>query len=110
MATPLIIKGQETGVKNLGEEFFATDISPGVIEGKSSNLIVEVVISLGVSPIYEITFNSGATWSEFIPALAVNILGRAEVTTQFGDLINFRNVTGGAITLRRFLVVSTPSA
>jgi hypothetical protein len=108
MATALYIKGQETGAKLADEEFFASDVVTGNIVGRGLDLIVEIMITVGVTPDIEITYDGGATWAVLIPTLALNTITRVRTIGIGTDLVNFRSSAN--CTLNRFLVIGDPDA
>ena len=100
MASAYYNKGVETGAKSQNDEWFATDIDPGIRAGKMIELTLQ--ISFSVTPvIVEVTLDGGATWSELNTGVLIPI-GKLHSFSMFvknNDQINFRTPTVSGTTL-----------
>ncbi len=74
------------------------------------DLVVEINITAGTTPNIEISYDSGATWTLLISALALNTITRIRTLATGTDLVNFRTPTVGGLTLGRFLVIGATNA
>lgn len=105
MATELYLKGSESGAKAQFAEIFAEDIVTGSRPGKALDLIVEVSTIAGVAPDIDITFDSGATWVPFLPAVKIDTIVRQVTGGADTDLINFRISSVAGANFGRFTVI-----
>ncbi len=101
----LALKDSATGAQAADAEFLGTDVA---LARRSSaiDLLIEINITAGTTPNIEISYDSGATWTVLIAALALNTLTRIRTAMITGDAINFRTPTVGGLTLARFVVIT----
>ena len=100
MASGYYNKGIATGAKAQNDEWFATDISPGIQSEKMMELTLQISISVN-SVIVEVTMDSGATWSALNTGVAIPI-GKLHSFSMFAktdDLVNFRTPASSGTTL-----------
>ena len=110
MGTPLYIKADVTGVIAQNVAFIPSDVTTGNIAGRGMDLIVELKITSGTTPIIEVSYDGQVTWTVLIAALALNTITRVRTISQGPAAVNFRTPTIGGLTLARFLVVGDPDA
>lgn len=108
MSSAYYNKGVETGAKAQNDEWFATDIDPGIQPGKMMELTLQ--ISLSDTPVVvEVTMDGGATWSELNTGVVIP-LGKLHSFSMFvknNDLVNFRTPTSNGTTLDICYVIGT---
>ena len=92
--------------KGIDVEWLTEDISVEIDDDRVVELTMEVTVDTEL--ILEVSFDSGANWTQLNSAVAVPIdeLFTLTVIAKNGDLINFRS--GTASTVDRFVVCFTP--
>ena len=86
-------RGSASGSKNSAAEWFASDLT--------FDRHAKLVISLGVSGAMtlEVTKDSGSSWGNGV-AFSTAAVGDVTLYVKADDLLNFRQSSGGAITVR----------